>query len=514
MGWRDRAESVDAGSPTPGWRARAEPVPGEAGAPAPDIYALGPNALQPTGDVELPGTMRDAAISWADTAGLGAGPQISGAIGALANSATQVFRDKPGGDLEAYREVRDESGRRIEQAEKTGAGQAIKPLAMISTPIPVKSLGPGASVEARATQGAKVGFGVGALHGGVNSKGDLTKLDTASLKRVLLDSLFEAVPGAAGGAMVGGAMGVAEPVARGVARKLPMDMLGVSEPARRSMQRQGIYDASGDDLLDLVKPFRSGMRKGSLTEDALAELQARGENLDDVIGAIDAKTGGQTVSPDSMGVSVLRGAKPYAKGSLHDQQVAGRMGDEAESALATLGEEPISLADAEKFKQRFGPAVAKDLRRAGEPAAKTTALADTYRALKTANEAGAMNADPDLASKFMDAKADYARMAAPLEGASVERAGLGSSEFDIGDMTAAPAPSGTLGKVLESVPVAGPAAIWAGNRIGQTYGRGAAANLAEFFANRMANNSGGAVASQASSGLLQKYLDLLNEKER
>ncbi len=43
---------------------------------------------------------------------------ISGAMGAIANAVTQPLRDKPTSDLDAYRDVRDETARRIQAGIK------------------------------------------------------------------------------------------------------------------------------------------------------------------------------------------------------------------------------------------------------------------------------------------------------------------------------------------------------------------------------------------------------------
>jgi len=463
------------------------------------------------------GDLGDTAKAWADTAALGAGPQIAGAIGAVANAVTNPLGDRvPGGtsDVDAYRSVRDDTAKELNSSHDTMMGGLGDTVGVFSTPVPVKSLGPGATVGQKALQGAKVGAVAGAIHGGATSSADLTKMDSANLKRFILDSLFEGASGAAGGGLTGAAMSTAETPLRSASRKLPMDMLGVSEPARRSMQRQGIYDAAGDDLLALVRPGRSGMRKGSLTKDALAELTRRGESLDDIIGAVDARSPGGTVTTGSMADAIQGRAKPFSGGSLQDKQVASRMNKEASNLLDTLGStDPeigarIPLTEAEAFKQRFSPAVAKDLRHAGEPASKTTALAETYRALKGANEAGVAEVSPELAAKFVDAKKAYGRIAAPLEGANVERSGMRGSDFDLGALLSeGPQPKSVLEKLGE-IPGAGFVKVPL-DLVGRAYGRGLAANAAEFGANRMANNTGGVVGASLADEGLRRWLRLL-----
>lgn len=512
------------------------PTPGEPGSPGVNQYD--PKTPPMTaggahlGPARPKGTALDAVKSWANRAVQGAGPQIEGAMGAYMQDAKNLVEGEPFhpkiSPMDAYRGVRDLGEEEHRKSEDTDMGAIGGAIGSFSTPVPVKGLGPGASVGAKAWQGAKVGGAVGALGGAATSKGDLTKLDSENWKRVIADALVGGAGGVVGGATVGGAMGAIEKPARSVARQLPMDMLGVSEPARRSMQRQGIYDEAGDSLLELVRPFRSGMRKGSLTEDAVAELGKRGQRLESAESALDAAAPGGVVTTGGMADAVRARAKPFEAGNLQDKQVASRMNKEASNLLDTLGStDPeigarIPLAEAEAFKQRFGPGVAKLLRHAGEPAAKTTALGETYRALKGANEAAAADVSPKLAAAFKKAKRDYSQLAAPLEGASVERSGMRGSDFDLGEaLSSGPAPTSFLGKLGE-LPGAGLVKVPL-DLAGRAYGRGVGANIAEFLANRMARNTGGAVggvgggaiaSKVARSDALAPYLRLLEETDR
>lgn len=484
---------------------------GEPGHPGPDIYAGGPNAHQPT---ELPipeGSWADLAKRWANRAALGAGPQIAGAMGALANAATDPLQihDK---DIDAYRSVRDDTARELKSAGETRSGQIGDVVGTFSTPLPFKPAA-GASVTERALQAGLVGGGAGLISGAAESKGDLTKGKAEDWLRVLADSSISGLGGAAGGALAGGALAAAEKPARNLSRRLPMDMLGVTTPARRAMQKQGIYDASGDDLLALVKPFRSGMRSGTLTEDAAKELEKRGGELGGVVEGIDRASPGGVVTPVDMSDAVRKAAVPYAGGSIHDTQVARRMHGEGANLIEKLGDAPVSLAKAEEFKKRFGPGVAKLMRHAGEPAAKTTALGETYSAIRGSNERAAEEAAaaniPELAGKFVPAKKAYQRLAAPLEGAGVERSGMRESDFDWGDALSSPQPElpSQLRKTVESVPVAGPAVMGGLNLAGRAYGRGTLANLAEFLANRAARNTGGSVGGAPGSAIASHIAD-------
>lgn len=491
---------------------------GEAGGPGHDQYKGGEpesDRQRAQANTKRAGNAEDFRLAFADKAALGGGPQIAGAIGALANAATQGFQDKPTSDLDAYRSVRDDSAKDIALAEETNAGDVGGAIGMLATPIPGKPLPKGAGALKHAVRGGKVGAGAGALHGALNSEADLTKTDDGWGKyaSLLKDTVVGGVGGGLTGAATGGALGALEKPARQTARKLPLDMLGVTEPARRAMESKGISDASGDALLELIRPGRSGMRKGSLTEDAVAALGKRGQGVEGSIDAIDAVTGGKTVSPDSMAVSVLRGSKPYTKGGLQSKDVAGRMGDEAENLLASLGDEPISLADAERFKsEEFGPAVAKELKMAGEPASKTKALADTYRAIKTANEAAAANVDPALARDFMNSKEAYQVLAAPLEGANALRSGMKGSDFDWGEALSTP-DTPLIDKLAQAgVPrwMAG-AVVTPLNLAGRAYGRGATAKGLELLADKATQGVGGGAAGTGGDFLGSKAADALGE---
>lgn len=464
------------------------------------------------------GTLSDFLKSWANSAALEAGPQIEGGMAAVMQDAKNLFEGNPLNPdvtpLDAYRAVRDMGKEEHRAAEGTAMGNIAKLPGMLSTPIPTKAK-PNATVAQRAWQGAKVGAPVGALSAAAQSPIDLTQSHPLEeYAQFLAETGTGFVGGGLLGAGAGATVGAIERPARDVARKLPMDMLGVGEAHRRAMQRSGVYDQAGDDLLALVRPFRSGMRKGSLTDDALAELQKRGQHLGDVEAALDAKTGGRTVHPGSMATEVLRGTKPYLEGSLQDKQVASRMGKEAENLLASLGDEPVPLSKAEEFKQRFGPGVAKLLKHAGEPAAKTTALGETYRSLKNANEAAAHRISPELAAKFRAAKESYSRLAAPLEGANVERSGMRGSDFDWGEILAnSPAPDSALSQLTKNSALA--AAVKAPLDIaGRAYGRGLAANAAEFLANRAAKNTGGGVAGMTSAETLAPWARFIVDEEQ
>ncbi len=416
------------------------------------------------------GGLGDIARGWVNNITQGGAPTLEGLGAGYIQDAKNLLAGEPFHPKvtprEAMKAVQAQGIEDHEKSADTWAGKFAGGLGMLMTPGlpgPVKD----ASTWQRAKQAANIGGGVGAANAAFNSKADLTKPDLDNIKRFLVDTGEGYAGGAVTGGLLGGGAAAVEPVLRSTARKLPMDMLGVSTPARRSMMKQGIYDAAGDDMLKLVRPFRSGMHD---------KIQSR--------------------------------AEPFRAGSLQDKQVAGRMDKEAKNLLESIGStDPevgarISLAEAEKFKQRFGPQVAKEIRHAGEPAAKTTALAETYRGLKNANEEAARAVSPELADKFVKSKKAYSRLAAPLEGAGVDRAGMKSSDFDLGSMlNDAPAPGSFLSKLGE-LPGAGLVKVPL-DLAGQAYGRGTAAKFAEFLANRAKNNTGGIVGGRAGGHGMQ-----------
>jgi hypothetical protein len=484
------------------------------------------NPKMPSKRLEQPkakfGDWRDALKTWADTAAGGAGPQIEGLMASGINSVVNPVRPASS-DLEVYRGVRDMGKAEHDESAKTVMGGMAMVPGMLSTPIPVKGL-KGASVPQKLKQGAMVGGPVGLLSAAAQSPVDLTRENPMeTYARFLLEAGAGGIGGAALGGAGGAALGALEKPLRSTARKMPMDILGVSEPARRSMQRQGTYDAAGDELLKFVKPFRSGMRKGSLTEDLIEESGRRGQKLGGAIDDLDKAAPGGIVTSDELAASIGSRADPMRKGSVQDKQVVRRMKKEADNIMGNHGEllpdvgAPMSLADAEKLKQRFGPAVAKQLRHAGEPAAKTDALSEVYRAIKQANEAGAQRASPELAAKFKNAKRDHSLISGPLEGASVERSGMMPSDFDWGDALTTPTPQlpGGVGSSLEkALPIIGPAVVGGANLAGRAYGRGLTANMAELLANRAASSTGGAVGGQTSADALAPWARMLMDEER
>lgn len=470
------------------------------------------------------GGLKEFLKSWANTAALGAGPQIEGGMAAVMQDFNNLIEGEPLNPkvtpLDAYREVRDMGKREHADAEKTAAGNIAKLPGMLMTPSPVK-VAPGASIPKRALAGAVVSGPTAAISSIAQSPIDLTQEHSMKEYLDLLKDTGTAFGvGTLTGAGTGAGLGLLEKPLRSTARKLPMDILGVGEPARRSMQRQGIYDEAGDELLKLVRPLRSGMRKGSLTEDVLDELQKRGKNIGAAEAAIDAAAPDGVMTTEDLAESIRDRSTPYQRGSVQDKQVAKRMGREADNAMLNHGDllpevpAPVSLAEAEAFKQRFGPAVAKQLRHAGEPAAKTDALAETYRALKNANEEAARAVDPKLAEQFTNAKKRYQLLAAPAEGANIERSGMRSSDFDWGEMlSSAPAPDSALSKLVQNSALA--AAIKAPiDLAGRAYGRGTAAKLSEFLANKAQQNTGGSAVGIGSAEALEPWSRFLREEEQ
>lgn len=215
------------------WEDVPDGAEGEPGQPGHDPYKAGATAHQPTEPLMYPGTFKDAAKTWANTAALGAGPQISGVMGAIANAATDPMQIR-GKDIDAYRDVRDDTARDLASSENTSAGQMAKPLGVVSTPIPVKALPYGASGGAKIWQGAKIGGGAGFVHGAATSKGDILK---GEWEQIIRDALMQGVPGAAGGAVAGPLFGVTEKPLRSVAETQALRAAGLRGGIKNSIRK-------------------------------------------------------------------------------------------------------------------------------------------------------------------------------------------------------------------------------------------------------------------------------------
>lgn len=463
----------------------------------------------------MPGTPLDAARTWANRAAVGAGPQIAGAMGALANSATQGFQDKPTSDLDAYRSVRDDTAKDLANAEDTSMGQAAELPGMMMTPLPIKALPKGATLGMRAERGAQIGGGLGGLHGAATSKGDLTRMDSEGWRKVISDALSGAAGGAAGGAVFGAASRVPAKVGENssqTAKSLALGHLGLTPKQRgdfaASGQTQKIADALLGDGLDAIPVM--GWSKGGTAERTAKRLGDIGSELGGIKSGIDKASGGTTVQPSVLADDLAEAARkhgggvatPAEAGTPEAEAVMRDLLARAERARSFKGGKAMPLSDAEAiFKTPLNDAARKAKLATMEPPAAATArmlARDTAAASnERAAEATANALAPELASKYGPAKQKYSTIKElaralqqsepeafaksglePAELPNVEFSGGGGSEGLSGGFRA------LGGKALKSVaaPAAARGLHWSGKQLQSTpTGGGAAGGLAPYL---------------------------------
>lgn len=492
---------------------------GEAGHPGTDQYTDPRRAAEQAAARAVParphGDVGDMAKTWANRAALGAGPQISGVMGAIANAATQGLHDKPTSDLEAYRAVRDDSGRELEQSEDTEMGAAAVVPGMLSTPVPVKALPKGATLGARTLRGAEVGGVLGGVSGAATSKGDLTKFDSGNLKRVLVDTLS----GAGGGATVGAGLGavsrapakLGEQADRG-AKAVALGHLGMTTKQRGDLAASGqtkkIADALLGDGLDSIPVM--GWTKGGTAGRTASALGEAGSELGGIKSGIDKATGNKTVLPDVLADDLAAEASKYGGGVKTPEEagtpeasaVMRELLGRADQARRFKGGAPMSLGDAEAiFKSPLNDAARKAKTATVEPPAAATARMLARDAAAGSNEraaeAAAGSLAPDLASKYGPAKQKYAtlkelaRILQRSEPEAFSKSGLEPADLPDFEISAGGGGEGLSGgfralggKALKSVaaPAAARGLKWGGGLLQKTpTGGGAAGALAPYL---------------------------------
>lgn len=490
--------------------AQLHATPGEPGSPGHDLYADGPNAHVDTSPTTPKGEPLDAVKSFADNAALGAGPQIAGVIGAIANSATQGFSDRPTSDLDAYRAVRDDTEKDLAAAERTTYGQAVAPIAALATPIPVKGLGRGASVLDKAKQGLKVGGAVGALGALANAPEDFTKADAGDWGHIIARALAHGGVGALGGGMSGGLLGKTEPKLSATAENQALKAAGLRGGITNQVQRKlGLSTeeearALGRQFLDEdLIPFGGSKEQVAKRAEALqgqagnavgsvldrAEMSGSKFDYDALAGAAR-----KPIDTASSVASDLSGQKAYsladaleaqgaktpgsfkgANAAKSDAWKSARFDDEAPMA-AQLYRKAVGAARDDIQRQvgdAIGPEAAADLANANQ---KYGVAADALKLARNAGTRDQANSTLGLREQLM--------LAAGLGG------GAGAS----------------LGHGLEGLALGAGGALL--SNIGRKRGNAAAARFADFLAERAAQNSGGVVGA-AGAEKLAEYLGLL-----
>lgn len=393
---------------------------GEPGHPGPNPYAGGPYAHQPTEPPDEQGTPWDGAKEWANKAAVGAGPQVEGAMGAIANSLTQGFQDKPTSDLDAYRFVRDEGKKEHDRAAKTTFGKLGGTAGMVSTPMPFGKVGPGASTLDRAYSGALTAGGVGLVSGAAQSEGDLTK---GEFGKVLKDSLVSgagAVPIGMTFGAVSRAPAAAGEAAQVGAKKLALGSLAMTPSERAALAASGKGNAAADALVGVGgKPGLLGFSRGGTAEHVAHGLDSAGRDIGDIKNAIDARKGGATVLPDVLADDTEAAARAHGRANTPEEagtpEAAAVMRDllaRAERQRNFGGGKAMSLADAEAtFKSPLNDAARKVKSSTTEPPASALARKLARDAAAGSNEraaeAGLSVLEPSLAGKYGPAKERY-----------------------------------------------------------------------------------------------------------
>lgn len=507
--------------------------PGHAGA---DQYKTPPQTAggEALGTGEPPGTLGDAAKSWADKAALGAGPQIAGAMGAVMHAATAPLNHDATSDLDAYRDVRDSTAKELRASESTGAGRAITPLALISTPIPVKGLGPGASVGEKVAQGAKVGGVVGAGSGLMNSKADLTRPTPENLKRALVDALVSGTIGAGGGALGGAALGTAEPALRSTAETQALRAAGLRGGIKNSIQND-LGLSSMDEARQLGRQFLDNKLIPAVGSSESVASRARnlegqaGQSIGSIMNEADVATMHTPQAPQAQGQTSAgrpSNVTPPRPGFDYDamSRAGHRVLDDASAPADLLsGAKSRSLADAFKEQGERTPGsfvgankAKSDAWRSANFSADAPMSASLYRktvgagrdniARQVADALGPEKAaDLGAANQKFGVAADALKLA---ENASTRDAA--KQLVTTGDVLALLS-GGTAGG-FAGHPTAGVGTglgLTLGKKAFDKYGHSSASRFADFLGNRAAESSGGATA-----GALAPYLELLAEEKK
>lgn len=487
-----------------------EEATGEPGQPGHDPYKAGPTAHQPPAPITPRGGALDAVKSFANKASLGAGPQIAGAMGALANAATQGFQEKPTSDLDAYRYVRDETARDLAGSENTLLGQAVTPIATLATPIPIKQLGPTATAAQRAIQGVKVGAGTGILHGATTSQGDLTKFDRGDLKKVLTDALLGGALGGIGGGAAGGVLGKASPKLRSVAETQALKAAGLRGGITNQVQKRlGLSTEQearelGRKFLDEdLIPFAGS--KESVAKRAESLQQQAGQSKAAVLD--EAEMSG---TPFDYASFAKAARDRVASESAVATQLSGQKASALEKAFEAQGKQtPGSFIGADKAKSdawksaRFDDEapMAAQLYRKATGAARD----DISRQVESA-------LGKDKAGQLADANAKYGVAADALKLArnagtrDQANSSLGLREQLMLAAGVGGGVGGGIGHGIEGLGVGLGGALLA--NVTRKRGNAAAARFADYLSNRSGGVTGGAAANA-----LSPYLELLKKDE-
>jgi hypothetical protein len=510
---------------------------GEAGAPGHDPYAAGPYAHQDTSPSTPRGTPLDAVKTWANTAALHAGPQIAGAMGAVMHAATNPMQQGTS-DLDAYRDVRDETARQLAASENTQMGEIAKPFGVLATPIPV-SPAKGMTAGQRAWQGAKVGGATQAIEGLATAKGDLTKLDGGEWKNALANALGRGVIGAGGGALAGPFLGKTQSAAKATAEEQALRAAGLQAGIKNSIRKDlGLADM--DEARALGRRFLDeDLIPAVGSSEAVAKRAQRlegeaGQTIGSVLNKADVATmsapqraAGQTSAGRPSNVTQPTPGFDYeAMGNA----AHGVLDDASAPADLMSGAKARQLADAFKAQAERTPGSFVGANKAKSDAWKSARFdqdapmsAQLYRKAVGAGRddierqvAAALGPEDAAALKGANEKFGVAADALKLaENESTRRAARkGVTMGDVLALTTGGAAGGFSGH--PGLGVGGGLALALGAKGYDKYGHSSTARFADWLAKRAGKNTGGVVGGEVATtaaDALAPYLDVLKEEQ-
>lgn len=483
-------------------------APGEAGAPGHDPYKPGETEKQRAqSNTKRTGDAKDAAISWANRAVLGGGPQVSGAMGALANAATQGFQDQPTSDLDAYRDVRDASAKQIEQSADTLMGDVGGAVGTMSTP-GLPAVAKGATGPQRLLQAGKVGGTVGGLNAALTSKVDLTKPTSEGLLQFAKDVGGGVGAGTGGGLLVGGALAATANPVRALAEQQALRAAGLRGGIKNSL-RKDLGIANMEEARELGRQF---LDEGLIPPVGSAEaVAARAEKLQGQSGnAVGSTLASADVTSklgfdypafgDAARAPILDPSKTTAVARAR----SGKAMELADLLDAQGADTPGSFVGANRAKS--------DAWKAANFDADPDLSAVNYRkavsgARQNIEDQVERVLGPDAAADLAEANrrygvgADALKLAENAGTRDAAKKGLGMPEI-----LALTTGAGTGAGSMAGHPVAGGVGglgLALGAKAFDKYGHSSAARFADFLANR----SGGGVGGQAGAEGYEEYLD-------
>ena len=516
-----------------------ESAAGEAGHGGHDPYKDGSTAHQPTEPIVTQGGPLDAVKNFANTAALGAGPQIEGAIAALAQGpandigvikgllAGQTLEDSKKlnrvSPLETYRGVRDMGTQEHKASENTLYGMAAAPIGALATPIPIKG---GATLPSKALRGGLVGFGTGAGHSLATAPEDLTTMDydkwSAALKRAFMPGLI----GAGGGVVAGSALAAAEPRLGSLAETQALRAAGLRGGIKNSVKKDlGLSNmeearALGRQFLDegLIPRVGSSEAVGKRAE----ALQGIAGNAKGSVLAAADTSGTKFDYPAMANSARARVAKESAVAEDMSGQKAAALADALERQGAKT---PGSFVGADRAKSDAWKSAnfADDAPMAAQLYRKSVGAArdDIERQVAAAlgaDKAATLNA----ANKKYGVAADALKLAENASTRDAAKKGFGMPE--IMAMTTGAGAAGGHAMGHSAGGAIGGLALALGAKAFDKFGHSSAARASDWLARRAAANTGGtsgAAAANAIADLLTKkqpdplepYMQLIAEKK-